>query len=178
LGSGFFVSARVFLTCYHVVNGTGSPHQDGDTYHLVQNINGRGVVHVVANATVGQNLHLFQAADLALLLTDQRPDQPYAVLDYGYVLEGADIGIAGYPLPNLIVDQQGNLRYDGLILPSWQGRAGGWTVLHNFQGKTLCRAMYGMCISNRHPRHALIEDALKWMHAGGLTDPLQGVQPN
>lgn len=56
--------------------------------------------------------------------------------------------------------------------------AGGFTVLHNFQGKTLCRAMYGVCISNRHPRHALIEDALKWIHAGGLSDPMQSVQPN
>lgn len=116
LGSGFFVSPRVFMTCWHVMNGTGSPHQDGDTYHLVRNVDGsQAVVHIVQNVITGNNLLLFQDADLAILRVEGLQDPAYVGLDFGTVPEGAEIGVAGYPLPNLIADPQGNLRYDGLI---------------------------------------------------------------
>jgi hypothetical protein len=116
LGSGFFVSPRVFLTCYHVVNGTSNPHQDGDTYHLVNNpAPSSGVVHQIPNTTVGKEVHLFQDADMALFTLPTAPaEQAFVDLDYGLLQQGADIGVAGYPLPNLVViDKQ--LRYDGLL---------------------------------------------------------------
>jgi hypothetical protein len=38
--------------------------------------------------------------------------------------------------------------------------------------------MYGVPLGGRghHPVKALIEDAVKWLHAGGLEDPLQSVR--
>ena len=116
LGSGFFVSPKVFLTCCHVVNGTSNPHQDGDTYHLVNNLTGNnGVVHLLPSTTLGKDIHLFQNADLALFILPVPADQTaYVNLDFGLVQQGADIGVAGYPLPNLVV-MNNQLRYDGLL---------------------------------------------------------------
>ncbi len=47
-------------------------------------------------------------------MSDRREDQPYVRLDYENVPLGKEIGVAGYPLPNLIVIDK-KLHYDGLI---------------------------------------------------------------
>lgn len=52
---------------------------------------------------------------------------------------------------------------------------GAWKVLHNFRHNSICRTLYGQCVGNRHPNHAILEEAIKWMHQGGLSDPLQTV---
>jgi S1-C subfamily serine protease len=69
----------------------------------------------VLDAKVGKNLHLFPDKDLALLNVEEAKDQPYAALWYSDVHEGSEIGIAGYPLPQLnVVNGQlhyGDLRY-------------------------------------------------------------------
>jgi hypothetical protein len=119
LGSGFFVSPKVFLTCYHVVNNTLNPHKDGDTYHLVNNLTDSadkkgGVIHETKGVTAGKKLHLYPDADLALFVLDGIAAQDYVTLDYGFVQQGADIGIAGYPLPKLVAIND-QLRYDGLL---------------------------------------------------------------
>jgi S1-C subfamily serine protease len=103
LGSGFFVSSRVFLTCYHVVNPLSVPHQDGDWYQLVANAgNGNNpVIHNMQNVQTGVNLYLHPDADLALLQFPVGPDRPYVALDYGATPEGREIGVAGYPLGRL-----------------------------------------------------------------------------
>ncbi len=49
-----------------------------------------------------------------------------------------------------------------------------WSVLHNFQRKGLCHTLYGIPIKCHTSRY-IIEDAMKWIHEGGLTDPLQTV---
>lgn len=43
-----------------------------------------------------------------------------------------------------------------------------FVIIHNFseQDCPIC-----------HPQHDVIEDALKWIHSGGMTDPKQGVLP-
>ena len=106
LGSGFFVSHSVFLTCHHVINDPANPHQDGDVYHLVSNVPGQaGGVHIINNVQVNQTLHLFPDDDMALLIADGNPTQPYASLNFGEVLTGAEIGVAGYPLPTLVTDR-------------------------------------------------------------------------
>jgi hypothetical protein len=53
---------------------------------------------------------------------------------------------------------------------------GSVTVLQTFQQKGLYRQIYGIPLEKRghHPAHAVIEDAVKWLSAGGLTDPNQG----
>jgi|SRR6266849_1435163 hypothetical protein len=50
---------------------------------------------------------------------------------------------------------------------------GGWNVAHNFQGKTLHPTLYGFCTRNCHPEQKLFEAAIKWLHDGGLGDPMQ-----
>lgn len=51
-------------------------------------------------------------------------------------------------------------------------------VRRRFQQNGIYRTMYGVPRGGRghHPAKALIEDAVKWIHAGGLDDPLQGVR--
>ncbi|MBI1749942.1 MAG: trypsin-like peptidase domain-containing protein [Acidobacteria bacterium] len=115
LGSGFFVSPEVFLTCNHVIASPQAPHKDGDSYHLVCNLTGTsGAIHAIGNAVVGQNVHLFPDCDLALLISKARKDQPYVSIDFGDVPIGREIGVAGYPLSKLQV-VNGNLSYEGLI---------------------------------------------------------------
>src|SRR5271170_2221629 len=72
LGSGFFVSREVFLTCHHVVNTVQAPHADGDSYRFVAltDAKGNGNVVQIANVTVGESLHLFPESDLALFRCD------------------------------------------------------------------------------------------------------------
>jgi len=48
---------------------------------------------------------------------------------------------------------------------------------HIFQQDGIYRVIYGIPLGGRghHPVEALIEDAVKWIHAGGLEDPHQSV---
>lgn len=52
------------------------------------------------------------------------------------------------------------------------------TVRRRFQQDGIYRTMYGIPLGGRghHPAQALIEDAVKWIHSGGLDDPLQSAQ--
>ena len=52
---------------------------------------------------------------------------------------------------------------------------GNLITLHTFQQKGLYNEMYDIPLGGRghHPSHAVIEDAVKWLSAGGLTDPNQ-----
>jgi hypothetical protein len=70
------------------------------------------------------------------------------------------------------------VEYQQLFLSIEQKQSdGSWKVLHNFAGRTLHPQFYGACVRNCHPNYANIERAVKWLHDGGLADPLQGVQP-
>lgn len=139
LGTGFFVSPTVFLTCHHVINGNTAPHKDGDNYHLVGNLTGSaGIVHEIADGTVGKNIHLFPDSDLALLIVESKSDQAYAALEYGDFSEGREIGVAGYPIP-ILLSIEGELKYDSLIFRVAKGvvTARYETNLELDQGQTL-----------------------------------------
>lgn len=114
LGSGFFVSSKVFVTCAHVIVHASNPHQNGDSYDLVNNLGSKISIQQVSNAEEGNNLHIFSDDDLAVLLVDSNQDKAYLPLDYGDVDVGSEIGVAGYPLPEFIV-VNGVLSYNGLI---------------------------------------------------------------
>lgn len=47
-----------------------------------------------------------------------------------------------------------------------------------FEQKGIYHTMYGIPLGGRghHPAKALIEDAVKWVHSGGLEDPLQSTR--
>jgi hypothetical protein len=49
------------------------------------------------------------------------------------------------------------------------------TPLHVVSRDGLCPTYAGFCVANRHPWLGAIEDAVKWIAAGGLNDPLQSV---
>jgi hypothetical protein len=51
-------------------------------------------------------------------------------------------------------------------------------VKHRFEQDGIYRTLYGIPLGGRghHPQQALIEDAVKWIHAGGLQDPFQSTQ--
>jgi hypothetical protein len=53
---------------------------------------------------------------------------------------------------------------------------GSLTTLQTFQQKGLYYQISGIPLGGRghHPAHAVIEDAIKWLSAGGLSDPTQG----
>ena len=58
------------------------------------------------------------------------------------------------------------------------GADGKPVVRRRFQQNGIYRTMYGVPLGGRghHPAKALIEDAVKWIHAGGLDDPFQSVR--
>ena len=143
LGSGFFVSRAVFLTCHHVVNPINAPHVDGDIYRLVAvtDTKGAGNAVQIMNVKVGESLHLFPDSDLALFRCDPvDPTRPFVALEYGEVPLGKDVGVAGYPLPQLApAPGNGDLRYDGLIFRVARGplTATYSTALNSDQGIVL-----------------------------------------
>lgn len=118
LGSGFFVSRELFLTCHHVVNPVNAPHVDGDLYRLVAVTDSKGAGNgiQIGNIKVGETLHLFPDSDLALFRCPIVATRPYVALEYGEVRIGRDVGVAGYPLAQLApAPGNGDLRYEGLI---------------------------------------------------------------
>jgi S1-C subfamily serine protease len=126
LGTGFFVSRDVFITCDHVINDSADPHQAGDSYLLVCNITGSsGQMFSIQNAQIGTEIHLFPNLDLAVLrVPGTLPDQPYVALEYGDVYEGQDIGVVGYPLPEINIVNN-NISFDALIYRAARGHVTG-----------------------------------------------------
>jgi hypothetical protein len=55
------------------------------------------------------------------------------------------------------------------------GKGESWTVRQTFQNNSLHRELYGVAVTNRHPYHLLIEQAMQWVQNGGLDNPLQSV---
>ena len=58
MGSGFFVSPRVFLTCHHVIDPSAYPLSAGDYIHLVSMLSGGHGFHTIPKLEVGKDLHL------------------------------------------------------------------------------------------------------------------------
>jgi hypothetical protein len=56
---------------------------------------------------------------------------------------------------------------------------GKWTVRHRFQQRGLYNTLYGIPLGGKghHPDKAVLEEAAKWVHEGGLTNPLETVAP-
>ena len=52
---------------------------------------------------------------------------------------------------------------------------GTWKVRHNFQNNSIHQQVYGIAVTNRHPYHSLIEQAMQWVHRGGLGNATQSV---
>ncbi len=103
LGSGFFVSSEVFVTCWHVVDSPVSPHQAGDVYRLINNLDGtHGNIHEVNGG---------------------KKDQAYLPISYADIPAGLDIGVAGYPLAQLTTDGDGNLSIGGVVFRVAKGVA-------------------------------------------------------
>jgi len=122
LGTGFFVAKDVFITCDHVMNNPGDPHQQGDSYLLVSNLTGTsGRILPIQNPTVGNEINLFPNLDLAVIRLANAPqDQPFVALEYGNVYEGEDIGVAGYPLAELRTIN-GNIAFDAVLYRTARG---------------------------------------------------------
>lgn len=115
LGSGFFVSPNVFLTCNHVINSVSNPHQAGDKYQLLQNLgNGNMKASPLLDLQVGQQLHLYPNRDAALI-TIQVPQQPYLAIGYNDIDEGTEIGVAGYPLSRVTAGPNGKPQFNNVV---------------------------------------------------------------
>ncbi|MGD0601846.1 MAG: serine protease [Terriglobales bacterium] len=122
IGTGFFVSKDIFITCDHVMNNPGDPHRAGDSYVLVANLTGTsGKVYSIPAPQLGKEISLFPNLDLAVLRVPNTPqDQPYAALEYGDVYEGEGIGVVGYPIPELQV-VNGNITFAAVIYRAAKG---------------------------------------------------------
>jgi hypothetical protein len=114
-GSGFFVGPNTFITCNHVLSPADNPHANGDCCMLVQNLGeGKAKHSLPFPLTAGNNLHLFPECDFAVFQVPGVP-QPYATVGYNNILEGAEIGIAGYPLSQILAGPNGEPQFPGII---------------------------------------------------------------
>jgi Trypsin-like peptidase domain len=114
-GSGFFVGPNTFLTCHHVVNPADNPHANGDCCMIVQNQGMGRVKHSTPWAMIaGKNLHFFPDRDAAVIQTPGEP-QPYVTVGYAEMLEGSEIGVAGYPLSQIVAGPNGEPQFPGVI---------------------------------------------------------------
>jgi hypothetical protein len=103
------------MTCWHVIDGPVAPHQAGDKYRLVSNLTGaNGIVFPIAG-DVGEDIHLFPDNDLAIVLCKAKKDQAYIPVSYADASVGSEIGIAGYPLPQITLDANRNPTVTGLV---------------------------------------------------------------
>jgi hypothetical protein len=119
-----------------------------DTYHGTRTVANTSTASGPVHATVSdQNGNTSQVNGTQETTTTSYDRVPYSV-DYGI-----------YTL--LVERQMGDGRFN---------------VLHTFQQKGLYSTYYGIPLGGRghHPAHAVIEDAVKWLSAGGLSDPTQG----
>jgi hypothetical protein len=114
LGSGFFVSSEVFITCWHVIDSPEMPHQDGDKYQLVGNL-GTVPISLPIGNVMGQDIHLFPDKDLAIIVCKAKRDQAYLSVSYADIPVGMEIGVAGYPLARLGTDHNGNPDVKALV---------------------------------------------------------------
>lgn len=132
LGTGFFVSRGIFITCDHVMNNPNDPHQPGDNYLLVSNLTGTsGKVYPINNPQIGSDISLFPNLDLAVLRVPSTPtDQPFAALEYGEVYEGEGIGVVGYPLSQLNV-VNGNVTFNAVVYRAARGSVTGRYVTND-----------------------------------------------
>jgi len=122
MGTGFFVSRNIFITCDHVMNNPQNPHQPGDSYMLIANLTGTSAkVYRIDNPQLGNEINLFPNLDLAVLrVNNSQPDQPFVPFEYGDVFEGEDVGVVGYPLAQLHV-VNGNLTLAGVLYRASRG---------------------------------------------------------
>jgi hypothetical protein len=126
LGSGFFVSPLVFVTCWHVIDDPKNAHKAEDRYTLINNLDGNNYVVYDITGGVGQDIHLFPDLDFAIILCRAaKPDQPYLPIGYACLPVGAEIGVAGYPLPAIKVDANGTADITGLVYRVARGTATG-----------------------------------------------------
>jgi hypothetical protein len=122
-----------------VINHPTNPHQEGDFYALVNNLDGQnGIVHEVRQG-VGKDIHLFFEQDLAILLSDSHPRQAFLPISYADVPVGQEIGVAGYPLAQIIADSNGNTTVSGAVFRVAKGVVTAYytTVLNNGYGQIL-----------------------------------------
>lgn len=132
LGSGFFVSPEVFITCWHVIDSPQGPHQAGDKYQLVANLGSTPVAYPVGD--IGTDIHLFPDEDLAVLICKANKDQAYLSVSYADIQVGTEIGVAGYPLAMLSTDAHGNPDVKALVYRVAKGVATGvyrYNIDHN-----------------------------------------------
>ena len=89
---------------------------------LVSNLTGNsGKIYTITNPQLGNEINLFPNLDLAVLRISSSPnDQPFVSLEYGDVYEGEDIGIVGYPLAELRVEN-GNITFNGVLYRAARG---------------------------------------------------------
>lgn len=115
LGSGFFVSSSVFVTCWHVIDSPLSPHIAGDKYQLVNNVNGTNGIVLEIVGGIGEDIHLYPESDFAILLCRAKSDQAYMPIGYATLPVGSEIGTAGYPLASISANEDMTANVEGLI---------------------------------------------------------------
>ncbi|AEU38762.1 trypsin-like serine peptidase [Granulicella mallensis] len=123
VGSGFFVSPSVFVTCWHVIDDPKNPHLPNDRYALVNNLDGKHSIQYDITGGVGKDIHLFPHQDFAIILCHAKADQAYLPIGYAYLPVGSEIGVAGYPLPSIKVNPDGTADIAGLVYRVAKGTA-------------------------------------------------------
>jgi V8-like Glu-specific endopeptidase len=123
LGSGFFVSPSVFVTCWHVIDDPRSPNLPGDKYMLLNNVDGKNGLQYEIKGGVGKDIHLYPDLDFAIIICNAKADQAFIPIGYASPQVGAEIGVAGYPLPSIAVNPNGTADVSGLVYRVAKGAA-------------------------------------------------------
>jgi hypothetical protein len=77
---------------------------------------------------VGKDIFLYPEHDFAILISKSKLDQAYLPISYSDVPTGHEIGVAGYPIPTLVLDATGKISLGGLVYRVAKGVA---TAVYN-----------------------------------------------
>lgn len=114
LGTGFLAGPGRFITCSHVMDNKDESHTDGDKYLLIQKDEFGKFYRDVVELVLGESLFTYPDKDVAIVYLPEsfymqgdvylRDPNDHLILSNRHKPIGTEVGVFGYPLQTVIVN--------------------------------------------------------------------------